>query len=98
MIIHQIDYLRFAVKPLENSPLWSMSNSEVTIQNQDLFGEHQPMLIDSGHIDKTSVTDDTAVKSLIHDIKLENPSHAISGKVTDQISQIADTTTSTENV
>lgn len=76
-----------------------MSNSEVAIQNQDLFGEHQPMLIDSGHTDKTSVTNDTAVQSLLHDSKLENPSHAISGKVTDQISQIpADTTNSTENV
>lgn len=67
---------------------------------QDLFGDHQPMHIDSNN-DKTTINAETGVNLLMNEIELGNRAHASSVKPTaiDQISQSsADTADSTGNV
>lgn len=74
-----------------------------TIQNQDLFDEHQPMLIDGGSKDKTAIINDPGVtSSLMNNTELENLAHASSVQLTsmERISQSSadDTAHSAENV
>lgn len=61
-----------------------------TIQNQDLFDKHQPMLIDGGSKDKIAIINDPGVtSSLINNSELENLAHTSSIQLTamDRISQ-----------
>lgn len=97
-------YLEFKVKPMSNNQILctmaTMENSGIKRKNQDLFGEIQPMHIDSSTKDKASVNTDDAL--LMHGTELENEAHAATTTIRTAINPIsqssADIAHSTENI